>query len=241
MHWRWEKCPYGWKGMYTRGDHGVPTIILEAVASHDRWIWHAFFGVPGSNNDINVLNQSHLFIDQLRGEAPKVEYSINGRQYNLPYYLADGIYPQWPVFVKSIREPQIDKHKLFAQKQEGARKEVECAFGILQSRFGILRRPARLYEQGDLESIMLACIVLHNMIIEDERDIEEDQLDLNEEASTYSVQAATISSDRENPEMEELLNRDKELRDSQAHKQLQEDLIEHIWQKFGHTYNSQNN
>jgi hypothetical protein len=61
MHWRWEKCPYGWKGMYTRGDHGVPTIILEAVASHDRWIWHAFFGVPGSNNDINVLNQSFVY------------------------------------------------------------------------------------------------------------------------------------------------------------------------------------
>jgi hypothetical protein len=73
--------------MYTRGDHGMPTIILEAVASSDRWIWHAFFGVPGSNNDINVLNQSHLFTEQLRGEAPKVEYSINGRQYNLPYYL----------------------------------------------------------------------------------------------------------------------------------------------------------
>jgi hypothetical protein len=78
------------------------------------------------------------------------------------------------------------------------------------------------------------------MIIEEERDIEEDQLDLNEEASTYSVQAATISSDRENPEMEEVLNRDEELRDCPAHKQLQEDLIEHIWQKFGHTY-SQNN
>jgi hypothetical protein len=158
--------------MYTRGDHGVPTIILEAVASHDRWIWHAFSGVPGSNNDINVLNQSHLFIEQLRGEAPKVEYSINGRQYNLHYYLADGIYPKWPVFVRSIHEPQIDKHKLFSQKQRGQKKEVECPFGILQSRFGILRRPVRLYEQGGLESIMLACIILHNMIIEDERDIE---------------------------------------------------------------------
>jgi hypothetical protein len=43
MHWRWEKCPYGWKGMYTRGDHGVPTIILEAVASHYR----CPFGPPG--------------------------------------------------------------------------------------------------------------------------------------------------------------------------------------------------
>jgi len=70
MHWHWEKCPYAWKGQYTRGDHGVPTIILEAVASHDRWIWHGFFGVAGSNNDINVLNQSTLFVDQLRGEAP---------------------------------------------------------------------------------------------------------------------------------------------------------------------------
>jgi hypothetical protein len=239
MHWRWEKCSYGWKGMYTRGDHGVPTIILEAVASHDRWIWHAFFGVPGSNNDINVLNQSHLFIEQLRGEAPKVEYSINGRQYNLPYYLADGIYPEWPVFVKSIHEPQTDKHKLFSQKQQGARKEVECAFGILQSRFGILRRPARLYEQGDLESIMLACIILHNMIIEDERDIEQVPLDLNEEASTYSVQAATIISEVENPEMQDVLNRNIALHDRRAHKQLQSDLIDHIWQKFGHTY-SQN-
>ena len=72
MHWHWEKCPYAWKGQYTRGDQGVPTIILEAVASHDRWIWHAFFGVAGSNNDINVLNQSTLFVDQLRGEAPQV-------------------------------------------------------------------------------------------------------------------------------------------------------------------------
>jgi hypothetical protein len=33
--------------------------MLEAVASLDLWIWHAFFGVAGSNNDINVLDQSH--------------------------------------------------------------------------------------------------------------------------------------------------------------------------------------
>lgn len=85
MHWHWEKCPVAWKGMYTCGDQGVPTVILEAVASHDRWIWHAFFGVPGSNNDINVLNQSLLFVQQLRGEGPQVQYIVNGRQYNTGY------------------------------------------------------------------------------------------------------------------------------------------------------------
>ena len=230
MHWHWEKCPYAWKGQYTRGDQGVPTIILEAVASHDRWIWHAFFGVAGSNNDINVLNQSTLFVDQLRGEAPQMQYFVNGRQYSKPYYLADGIYPEWAVFVKSIRAPQSAEHKLFSE-QEGARKDVECAFGILQSRFCILRQPARLYEQGDLENIMLACIILHNMIIEDEKDIEDDSFDLNEEATTSTVQPSTITQGHD-PAMEEVLQRDTEIRDREAHRQLQSDLIDHIWQKF---------
>jgi hypothetical protein len=55
----------------------IPTITLEAVPSYDRWIWHAFFDVVGSNNDINVLNQSDLFVKHLRGEDPKVQYYIN--------------------------------------------------------------------------------------------------------------------------------------------------------------------
>jgi hypothetical protein len=78
------------------------------------------------------------------------------------------------------------------------------------------------------------------MIIEDERDIEQVPLDLNEEANTYSVQAATIISEVENPEMQDVLNRNIALDDRRVHKQLQSDLIDHIWQKFGHTY-SQNN
>ncbi|XP_020242659.1 uncharacterized protein LOC109820874 [Asparagus officinalis] len=54
MHWQWKNCPTAWAGQYS-GRHGGPTIILEAVASYDLWIWHAYFGLPGSNNDINVL------------------------------------------------------------------------------------------------------------------------------------------------------------------------------------------
>jgi hypothetical protein len=36
-HWPWERCPTMWKGQFTHGDQKVPTIILEAVASHDLW------------------------------------------------------------------------------------------------------------------------------------------------------------------------------------------------------------
>jgi hypothetical protein len=86
---------------------------------------------------------------------------------------------------------------------------------------------------------MIACIIMHNMIIEDERDIEQVPLDLNEEGSTFIVEEATITHG-ENLELEDVLNRNTALHDRQAHKQLQSDLIEHIWQKFGNTYRQNN-
>ena len=82
----------------------------------------------------------------------------------------DGIYPGWAAFVKSIRAPQNARDRLFAKKQESARKDVEQAFAALQSRFAILRYAARYWHRSTLSDIMYACIILHNMIVEDERD-----------------------------------------------------------------------
>ena len=40
---------------------------------------------------------------------------------------------------------------------------------MLQAHFAIVRGPARFWHHEDLSFIMKACIILHNMIIEDER------------------------------------------------------------------------
>ena len=170
MHWEWKNCPTAWEGQFTRGDKGTTTVILEAVASHDLWIWHAFFGCPGTLNDINVLDRSPVFDDVEQGNTPKVNFFVNQRPYNMAYCLADGIYPSYPTFVKSIRLPQSEPDKLFAQRQEACRKDIERAFGVLQARFKIIREPARLWDIADLAIIMRSCIILHNMIVEDERE-----------------------------------------------------------------------
>ena len=131
MHWEWANCPTGWHGMY-KGHKGKPTMILEAVATKDLRIWHAFFGLPGSHNDINVLQRSPVFDDLANGRAPIVEFTVNDNIYSIGYYLADGIYPDWATLVKSISAPVSNKQKIYAQRQESCRKDVERAFGVLR-------------------------------------------------------------------------------------------------------------
>nr|XP_011462223.1 PREDICTED: uncharacterized protein LOC101310791 [Fragaria vesca subsp. vesca] len=127
-----------------------------------------FFGLPGSHNDINVLEHSPLFVDLREGRAPPVNFRVNDHDYKMGYYLADGIYPSWSTFVKTIPCPQGEKAKNFAKAQEGCRKDVERAFGVLQTRFAIVKGPARFWDRETLQKIMKACVIMHNMIIEDE-------------------------------------------------------------------------
>jgi hypothetical protein len=85
-----------------------------------------FFGVVGSNNDINVLNQSPLFIDVIRGCTPEVSFTVNGREHHMGYYLTDGIYPSWLVFVKGAPVPQLEKHRFFSMKHIGEERRGVC-------------------------------------------------------------------------------------------------------------------
>ncbi|CAM8982022.1 unnamed protein product [Rhodiola kirilowii] len=189
------------------------------------------FPVAGSNNDINVLDRSPIFDDILEGRAPEVNYSINGNNYDMGYYLADGIYPEWATFVKTISRPQGEKRKLFAKYQEGQRKDVERAFGVLQSRFAIIRGLARFRDKRDLARTMRACIILHNMIVEDER-------------NTYATPFGPLPSYDDildglsQPNLgeepfapyENYIQSNIRIRDKPKHRQLQADLVEHISQ-----------
>jgi hypothetical protein len=225
MHWEWRNCPVRYKGMFTgRGKH--PSMILEAVASHDLWIWHAYFGMPGSCNDINVLQKSPVFSPFLKGEAAPVSFTVNGHTYDMGYYLADGIYPNWSAFVKTISNPMDTKAARFAKEQESARKDIERAFGVLQSRWAIVRGPAYGFHRDEIRNILTACIIMHNMIIEDEGKLAE-----NTDYENIGVTAApyrTITQERS-----DYIKKHHKLKNPAIHSQLQMDLIEHHWMRHG--------
>jgi hypothetical protein len=68
---------------------------------------------------------------------------VNGNRYTMGYYLADGIYPSWAMFVKAFQCPQGNKKVHFTRAQEALRKDMERAFGVLQSRFAMVWGPAK--------------------------------------------------------------------------------------------------
>jgi hypothetical protein len=210
-HIVWRNCPTALRGQFMRGDHQYPTIMLEAVASNDLWIWHAFFGPAGSLNDVNVLNQSPLFLTARNGTAPKCPFNIGDRQYKRGYYLCDRIYPNWSVFVKTFSFPADQREKRWAKQQESARKDVERAFGVLKAKWGIINRPVRSFGQGKIKNIVYACIILHNMILKDEG---------------HAISPVYIRDPPVQPQLDETVL--PELRDDQMHFRLKYDLADHI-------------
>lgn len=63
--------------------------------------------------------------------------------------------------------------------RRGKKRCVAC-IGELQARFNIVRRPARLWSLKTIRKFMKACIILHNMIVEDEGKMAERNIDLND-------------------------------------------------------------
>jgi hypothetical protein len=233
MHWEWESCPTAWHGQY-RGHFKKPTLILEAVASYDTWIWHAFFGLPGSLNDINVLHRSPVFDNLAAGNAPEVQFNVNGREYNMGYYLADGIYPPWATLISGIQQPGTNKHKEFAKRQAEFCKDVEWTFGILQGHYGIIKGPASLWDQVDLKYIVDCIVILHNMGIEYERGLPQ-LLATDYEGATDP----RLGNDNTNvPELALLMENHRRIQSRQGNEQLKLDLIEHIWSKYGDAANN---
>jgi hypothetical protein len=95
----------------------------------------------------------------------------------------------------------------------------------LQARFAIVLGPARFWDKKTLNNIMMACVILHNMIIEDERD-------LNLEFF-YNNVGSRVKPTRNLDRIQAFLETYREIKDSSTHLQLQKDLVEHHWRRHG--------
>ncbi|KAL7593439.1 hypothetical protein Lser_V15G31856 [Lactuca serriola] len=99
--------------------HGFPEMIGSIDCTH--WKWK------------NCL--SPIFDNLLNGNAPDTPFTVNGNKYKYGYItLQKDIYSQYSTFVKAFRHPVEERDNFFKRRQEGARKDVERAFGVLKAK-----------------------------------------------------------------------------------------------------------
>ncbi|XP_070682476.1 uncharacterized protein [Malus domestica] len=122
----------------------------------------------------------------------------------------------------------------------GCKNDVEHCFGILQARWAIVRVAVRMFDVEALRSIMMTCIILHNMIMKDEYDydaVDEYELDTMKNLRTRIYYAHDCTEDpvqRKPLERDEhynqlIVERYTSMQEPYWHLSRQTDLIKHQW------------
>ncbi|KAK1601704.1 hypothetical protein QYE76_018398 [Lolium multiflorum] len=175
---------------------------------------------------LSFLKLSYLKIYGF-GIPPRMSYEINGNAYDKPYYLADGIYPDWATLVNTVRNPNSEKTRRFTKMQEACRKDVERGFGVLQARWAIVRHPVRTWSLKTMHEVITCCVIMHNMIVENERPDGRNE-------NHWKFQGELVAPLPKASSWHEYLHINVEVTNENVSKRLQTDLVEHQWTLAGH-------
>ncbi|KAL7599449.1 uncharacterized protein LOC128126086 [Lactuca sativa] len=93
-----------------------------------KWIWR---NCPVAWKD--QYTSGHLG-SPFVGKALDAPFTVNVNEYKFGHCLTDIIYPSYSMFVKAFRHPIKPIDKISKRRQEGARKDVERAFGVLKTK-----------------------------------------------------------------------------------------------------------
>ncbi|XP_022032538.1 uncharacterized protein LOC110933634 [Helianthus annuus] len=217
MHWAWHNCPNAWRCQYTRGDHDHPTLILEAVASQDLWICIlSLVSLVHSTTSTCYTNRRSLAMSLMEPvRAPVLQFlglSIDAGIILLTEYICLSLQ-----LSRLFHIPMTKKGKKLPSVKMLQEKTSNVLLVFYKKKWAILEHPARAFTPKRLRLYMYACILLHNMIIEDEsRAI----CEYDENASIGNIVPV-------DPPQQDLNS--FSLTNDFTHANLQQDLVEHIW------------
>ena len=142
-HVKWSKCPTAKQNLCI-GKEKYATVSFQCVVDHDKRVRLVSKVFWGAANDKEIVRNVPETFDIINGKYENVTYTLydeNGREVYVKgaYLIADGGFLKIGVFMDPSHQRWGIEEVRWSEFLESVRKDVECFFGILKSRFRILR------------------------------------------------------------------------------------------------------
>lgn len=176
------KCPKNSGSMFFNYKQYF-SIILMAIADANYKFLMIDVGSYGKDSDGGVLCNT-TFYQRLENGTLKLPNSSNLQNSNLkaPYvFIGDEAFPLRNYIMRPFPRNQLDDNNksYYNYRLSRARMTVECAFGIASSKFRILLKAIETKVEN-ADHIVKAICILHNIIIDKEKELSSYQYVSNE-------------------------------------------------------------
>jgi Plant transposon protein len=123
----------------------------------------------------------------------------------------------------------MQKH--FVTAQEAKRKDIERAFGILQARFHVLTSGCRLWDRRAMDTVIRTCVILHNLVIDYEREHNLDGNYINDMnyVPLHNMEVVPRNPNQNHVDREMMID---DMQNIEHHNLLQHDLMVERWEQW---------
>jgi hypothetical protein len=168
-HITWKMCPSTLTNS-CKGKENYTTVAFLAIVDHNRRVLYCSGAYLGAASDKMIFNDDPFCVALHNGSLKDIEFvlvddSSVPTKHRGGWLIVDGGFQKTPYLLDPQHYRMTEQEVNFNEWLESVRKDVECTFGILKTRFRFLRNGVRYHDIGVIESAMHCACTLHNMIL----------------------------------------------------------------------------